>query len=199
MQACRRPASRALAAARRPAEPSPTPGPPSLEAGRVPSSRRLRPLASHGLRPRPSAARLVAEAGYANSYWSGGGAHPAHRGGYVTAGGWAGAKAPEVPYITHGSGEGASLPIPAERSGWRTLGLGRTSLLLGFPGQGPWGAVNNGRAGPGGGQVRGTPGVFPGVTPVVPEDAVLWGEGPSCVPIVLIFPKLAVSSARQYR
>lgn len=82
------------------AEPSPTRGPPGLEASRVPSRRRSRPPARQGSDHAPSA-RLVTAAGYESFHWSRAGRadrgrSPAqHRGGYITAGGWAGVKARE--------------------------------------------------------------------------------------------------------
>lgn len=56
------------------------------------------PPCAPGLWPRPSAARLVTKAGYGRPHWPGAGrgrSQSRHGGGYITAGGWAGAKAPE--------------------------------------------------------------------------------------------------------
>lgn len=125
-----------------------------------------------------------------------------------------GCKGPGVPYITRGSGEVGSWPIPAARSpgrgrsGQEDARASRCKSTAGVRRRG-LGAVSQERAGQGAWPARPTgewnpvslwhfwvlwPLRLPGPTAVVPRDAMLCSEGSPWVPIVLIFPELAVSS-----
>jgi hypothetical protein len=175
---------------------SPTRGQSSLEAVRVPSGRRPRPLRARD--PVPPLRRAIGRCYRQHELplVRGRGAGRARR-GLHNRGRVGGCKGPRVPYITRGSGEGGSRPILAKWSGLEDNRAGPRKSTAGLPGGVALGLSVTGGRGPRSQQVSGPGGAC--------ESAGLWGSPVSqeCsalgFPLFSSFQNLLLSPTRQYR